>query len=62
MLKNNEIMTERALLSPWSPLMLDAKKALSAEQQLEAGMHGPFEPQTVPRRKSAVFRAQAYAC
>jgi len=36
MLMNNEIMTEKALLSPWSPLMLSVTKAKSAEQQLEA--------------------------
>jgi hypothetical protein len=36
MLMNNEIMTERALLSPWSPLMLSMKKTASTDQQLEA--------------------------
>ena len=36
MLMNNEIMTEKALLSPWSPLMLSVKKATSADQQFEA--------------------------
>ena len=36
MLMNNEIMTEKALLSPWSPLMLNLIKAKTAEQQLEA--------------------------
>jgi hypothetical protein len=36
MLMNNEIMTESALLSPWSPLMLNVTQATTTDQQLEA--------------------------
>ncbi|MFN0077269.1 MAG: DUF1549 domain-containing protein [Prosthecobacter sp.] len=36
MLMNNEIMTDKALLSPWSPLMLNVTQATTADRQLEA--------------------------
>ena len=45
MLMNSEIMTEKALLSPWSPLMLAVKAAATPEKQLEAAYLALFSRQ-----------------
>jgi hypothetical protein len=52
MLMNNEIMTEKALLSPWSPLMLDVTKATSADQQLEAAYLALLSRKPSPEEKA----------
>ena len=57
MLMNNEIMTEKALLSPWSPLMLEVQKATSADQQLEAAYLALLSRKPSPEEK-AVWSAR----
>jgi hypothetical protein len=63
MLMNNEIMTEKtllspcflpafSLLSPWSPLMLEVKKATSADQQLEAACVALLSRKPFPEEKA----------
>ena len=52
MLMNNEIMTEKALLSPWSPLMLEVQKATSTDQQLESAYLALLSRKPSPEEKA----------
>ena len=52
MLMNSEITTEKALLSPWSPLMLHVTQAKTADQQLEAANLAILSRKPSPEEKA----------